>query len=158
MSRQLIAPVSFLQEVPMHFRRGWGRQLLSWRPDHPNWESVVLWWEVRRIPFNIIVGLAGVFSLTVTVLLIALYEELAGPQDIDLFLALIGLPLIGGIVFNVCYTAGWICELIVRATSEKYPSSLGSVLLFGGLGLSLGIVLLPTALWVLYDVIAWLSS
>ena len=30
-----------------------------------SWWRVILWWEVRRIPYNILVGFYGVFCLVI---------------------------------------------------------------------------------------------
>ena len=138
--------------------RAWGPQIFSMQPAHPNWLSVVLWWEVRRIPYNIVVGLVGAFSMAATFLLIVASGELEPGEDAIEPIAWFGLPLLGGIFFNVCYTAGWVCELVVRFTSERHPTSLGSALFFGGLALSLGIVLLPAIFWATYDVLHWLFA
>jgi hypothetical protein len=140
------------------FVRAWTRQLLSLRPDHPNWMSVVLWWEIRRIPYNIVVGLAGAASMIATFFLIIASGTLEPGEDAVEPIAWIGLPLLGAIFFNLCYTAGWCCELVVRATSRQQADGLGSALFFAGLALSLAIVLFPAISWGLYDVVTWLFS
>ena len=131
--------------------------LFSW-PARSDWQSVVLWWEVRRIPYNVVVGLVGTFSLVATFFLIVASDALEpGEAAIDP-LGLFLLPLLGGIFFNVCYTAGWVFEVLVRSASGADNRFLGPILLTGGLLLSLGIVMVPAVLWAMHDVVAWLTA
>jgi hypothetical protein len=79
------------------------------------WE-VIGWWEARRIPFNLIVGTAGVLSCIVI--------AVVGVGSFFLFNNDFGSPgsPLGGIFFvliygvgaNIFFTGGWIAELIVR--------------------------------------------
>ena len=73
------------------------------------------WWETRRIPFNLIVGIAGIIS-TVVVCIV-------GPGSYFLFDGDFAIPpplfaglgvLLYGIAANVFFTGGWLSELIVR--------------------------------------------
>lgn len=112
---------------------------------------------MRRIPYNIVIGVIGFASMVMSFFLILASGTLQPGEDAIEPLAWFGLPILGGIFFNVCYTAGWVCELFVRATSDRDPSSLGSVLFFGGLALSVGIVLFPAITWAIYDVVRWLT-
>lgn len=46
-------------------------------PEKPeSWLHTIGWWEIRRIPYNLIVGLLGVVSLTLFFLCIHLAHEL----------------------------------------------------------------------------------
>jgi hypothetical protein len=58
------------------------------------WYEKVLWWEVRRLPYNVIMYFVGVLSFYI------------GYITIPLIYLLIGLAL------NVIYTFGWIIELL----------------------------------------------
>ncbi len=74
------------------------------------------WWEVRRIPFNLIVGTAGLLTCIV-VGVVALGSDLLFHSEFGLpnppAFSLIGI-LLYGIGANICYTGGWIAELVVR--------------------------------------------
>ena len=131
--------------------------LFAW-PVRSDWQSVVLWWELRRIPYNIVVGLAGAISLVSTFFLIVASGVLESGEDAIEPVGLFGLPLLGGIFFNLCYTAGWVLELLVRSASRADNRFLGPILLTGGLLLSLGIVSLPAVFWATYDVVKWLTA
>jgi hypothetical protein len=72
------------------------------------WYEIILWWEIRRIPYNIIMFIVGMLSFYI------------GYVTIPLVYALLALAL------NVVYTFGWIVELLVicRLKYEKrtkYP-------------------------------------
>ena len=94
------------------------------------------WWEARRIPFNLIVGSTGILTCII-VGVVALGSELLfnsefGFPDSPLF-AVIGV-IMYGILANVCFTGGWVTELIVR---RVWPSQADR---FATLTLSLGVI------------------
>jgi hypothetical protein len=80
-----------------------------------SWEAIG-WWETRRFAFNMIVGCAGLLSCIVAFV--------AAISAAVLFNSDYGLPdppavgvvavVLYAIMANVCYTGGWIAELIVR--------------------------------------------
>lgn len=99
------------------------------------WE-VVGWWEARRIPFNLIVGSAGLLTCIV-VGVVAIGSDLLFNGDFGLpdppAFALIGI-LLYGIAANICFTGGWIVELIIR---KVWPTQADR---FATLTFSLGLV------------------
>jgi hypothetical protein len=98
--------------------------------------AVIGWWEVRRIPFNLIVGIAGLITCVV-VGVAALGAEILFHSEFGLpdppGFALIGM-IIYAILANVCFTGGWIAELVVR---EVWPQEADR---FATLSFSLGMV------------------
>ncbi len=99
------------------------------------WEAIG-WWEARRAPFNLIVGCAGILSCVVVGVVgmgsYFLFESdfgLPGPPLFGLFAV-----IIYAIMANVCFTGGWIAELVVR---KAWPQEADR---FATLGLSLGLV------------------
>jgi len=58
------------------------------------WYQVILWWEIRRIPYNIIMYLTGLLSFYICFVTIPL------------------IYLLIGLLLNIIYTVGWIFELI----------------------------------------------
>jgi len=109
-----------------------GRGFWLWRvPDEPrNWIQVILWWELRRIPYNVVLVLAGVTSGV-----IFFWLARAGPHVFAALLAFLGA--------NLCYTGGWITELLVRAGGGQNYRRFGPRALKAGLAFSLAIVFLP---------------
>ena len=76
---------------------------------HRKWYNIVIWWEIRRIPYNIMMYGVGILSFYI------------GFVTIPLIYLLIGLLL------NVIYTFGWGMELIMRKRYSikvrlNYPS------------------------------------
>lgn len=73
------------------------------------------WWEARRLPYNAIVGVIGLVS-GASMLTVAYVCARSGGAPIGLpdppLLAVVGV-LAYGIGANVCYTGGWVTELLI---------------------------------------------
>ncbi len=98
--------------------------------------QVIGWWEARRLIFNIVVGACGI-ATCLTVLFMGVIGESvfgipAGLPDPPIF-ALIAIVLYG-IMANICYSGGWIVELLVR---KAWPQESE---LFATLAFALGLV------------------
>jgi hypothetical protein len=75
--------------------------------------QVIGWWEMRRIPYNLIVGATGLATSFVMLTMAIICDRLIGVP--------IGMPdppivaVLGVIVYaimaNVCYTGGWVVEI-----------------------------------------------
>lgn len=114
-------------------------------------KDAIGWWEARRIPFNLIVGIAGILSCIVAGVVV-LGSYFLGNGDFDLpdppLFAVFGVILYA-IAANVCFTGGWLTELAVRKVwpdeADRFATfsfSLGlifSVLLTLSPGILLGI-------------------
>jgi hypothetical protein len=119
-------------------------------PEEPHsWFKVIVWWEIRRIPYNLIIGVVGFISLLLFFLFIHLAKELKPGEDAIEPLALLAAPFI----INLCYTAGWPVELILRLFRHERKAMLGPILLRLGVLLSLVVVLLPSVIWFLIWII-----
>src|SRR5207253_2780038 len=74
------------------------------------------WWELRRIPYNLIVGCVGIVTC-VFIATAALASEIVFGKEFGLpdppIFAVLGV-LLYAIAANLCYTGGWIAELLVR--------------------------------------------
>ncbi|OGW45503.1 MAG: hypothetical protein A2X57_05445 [Nitrospirae bacterium GWD2_57_8] len=90
---------------------------------------VIAWWEVRRIPYNLIVGAAGVATSILAFLSAVLAEHVtgipAGLPDPPIF-ALFGI-LIYAVLANACYTGGWIAEILVAKVWGESGRSFGVI-------------------------------
>lgn len=118
-------------------------------PDGPRrWYQVILWWELRRIAFNCIVGAVGILSVVVFVLLASLrptqFEE--GPEPFAI--------LIFGFGANLCYTGGWIGELVARLLWRERATFFGPMMFSLGLLFSLALCFLPP----LFAAAVWLTT
>lgn len=122
-------------------------RFLVWVFDpHPSrvpWWKVLGWWELRRVPFNIVVGAWGIACLAVYFVAIWASGELKPGEDAVEPIALLAVPL----VLNVAYSLGFAAELSLRrwAPTIGYRPRLGVSLLKLGLALSITIVALPAA-------------
>ena len=112
--------------------------------------DIILWWELRRIPYNIIVGIAGLFSLPLFYFFISRTNVLKPGEDAVEPIALLAAP----VVMNICYTAGWVVEGFLEKARSDEEEVLGPTLLRSGLKLSLFVIILPSLFWGGY----WLSQ
>ncbi len=105
--------------------------------------QVVAWWEIRRIPFNVLVGAYAAVCLGVFFWAIVASGRLQPGEDAVEPLALLVAPL--GI--NVLYTLGWLIEVPARWFIPGLSPRFGSLLLKVGLGLGLSLMSAPAAFW-----------
>ena len=123
---------------------------LPTRSESPTAGEIILWWEKRRILYNVAVGMVGFISLAI---LLTLGPHIAADQEplFDPFLLFIGV-LAYGIAANVCYTFGWLTELALRKFSTRDTAQFAKSAFGTGLGLSCVITSLPIwfvlTLWV----------
>ena len=123
--------------------QSWMEPLFS-RPDRVLvWWQVILWWEIRRIAYNVIIGATGIAGLFI----------IAGMlEGRDLGSGDLGDPFLGiifyGFTANVCYTGGWIVEFVASLVEGKERAAKLGVFFFKlGLLFSLFVTLiLPTVL------------
>jgi len=105
------------------------RRFLTWffsRPSEPlSRLGIIAWWEIRRVPYNLIVGVIGAISLLLFFLFISLADELKPGEDAVEPMALLVAP----IAANICYTGGWIVELLLSTLRRKGSPPAGPVLL-----------------------------
>lgn len=113
-------------------------------PDEPRTLlGVIWWWEARRIPYNLIIGVVGIMSLLLFYELIDLADELEPGEDAIEPMALLLAP----VAINFCYTFGWLVELFFRAGWGTSSSGCASILMKLGVSFSLFVVSLPAIIW-----------
>lgn len=102
----------------------------------------VMWWESRRLKFNLIVLISGLFSVFVLIF----------NESEDLNLAVVFFIFFFGLMANICYCLGFIFESLVYYYSEgKSRLSIYRESLFWiGVIFSAFIVLLPGALSLMF--------
>jgi len=130
-----------------HIRKFW-----AWFFSVPDEErsagDIIIWWEKRRIPYNIIVGSVGICSLLLFYIFFAQSGQLDKLEPSEDAVEPIGL-ILAPIAINICYTAGWVVEICLSFIwSEK--RSIGPILLKLGIGFSLLIAVFPSAFWGMY--------
>ena len=136
--QSILAPVKFLARY----------RLFQRREGQMNSLQIILWWEARRLFFNIVVGIAGVITIFTILFSAMIAEKLVnepiGWPDPPLF-AIIGVVLYA-IGANVCYTAGWLAELISREVWGDNARSFAEISFTLGVIFSFLLTLLPGGL------------
>jgi hypothetical protein len=86
--------------------------------DSRPWIKIILWWEFRRILFNFLLIVFGIFALTILSFIVKDLWSFFSPPIF--FLMWTGLFLIFA---NVFYTSGWIFQLITRTPTTNLKIS-----------------------------------
>ena len=108
--------------------------------------QIILWWELRRIPYNLILGAVGICRIFLFYFFSS-HEPIENGEDI-------GEPimiLIAPVLINACYALGWIVEAYApEAYLNSFPGDrrqIGPRFLWMGIQFSLAVILLPTIIW-----------
>ncbi|MBK8614252.1 MAG: hypothetical protein IPN85_12415 [Flavobacteriales bacterium] len=107
--------------------------------------GTLAWWELRRFLYNGLVLLAGIASLT----LVSSLADVPAGEDVVEPIAV----LLFAFACNVCYTAGWLAELL-----RIVPAHWRRLLFWGGTLFSMGVALLPGMLWLGGAAYRWLME
>ena len=115
--------------------------------------GIVKWWEKRRLPYNLIVGSAGLF----TTFWFGFLSILPGPgAGENLFVPLEAI-LVVGVMANLCYLLGPLLESLSLRIFGRGLLPIGPALYRMGLTFSVGLVLFPafalTIVWVIATVL-----
>jgi hypothetical protein len=121
--------------------------------------DIIVWWESRRIPYNLIVGATGVSSAIVIFVTGSVTEHVVGDA-----IGVSGSPLfeifaviIYGIMANICFTGGWVLELFSHRIWGARAEAFGEIAFTWGTLFSVLLTLVPAALivgWGAYRIIA----
>ena len=106
--------------------------------------QVILWWELRRILYNAVLLVIGVSSIAA--MEIIMNDFLPKGEDAVEPLALVFGVVVYGFMANVCYTIGWITELLLRRGDPERARQTGT--LFFKLGFVASCVLTTFPLWI----------
>jgi hypothetical protein len=101
------------------------------------------WWEVRRVPFNLIVGSYGILCLVVFVWGLSTSGRLQPGEDPIEPMALLAAPF----VVNALYSLGWLVEIPLHLIAPSASQGIGPILLKLGFALGLGLISVPAAYW-----------
>jgi hypothetical protein len=119
------------------------------RPSERTWD-IVAWWESRRISYNLIVGAAGIASAIVMLITGFVTEHVVG-EAIGVpgspFFAIVAV-IVYGIMANICFTGGWILELVSRRIWGTRAEAFGEIAFTWGTLCSVLLTLVPAAITV----------
>ena len=123
------------------------RRLFRWlfappQPPVTTWR-IVAWWELRRIPYNLILAAFGWLALTIFFVSIYGSGHLQPGEDAVEPFALLLAP----IAANICYTAGWLLDAPLRLVRPALSPMLTPRLFGAGLAFSLLVISIPAVLW-----------
>ena len=108
------------------------------------WKTIA-WWEARRIPYNLLVGATGLVSSAMCLITGTLCEHFLGDPigipDPPVFALLV--VAVYGIMANLCYTGGWVAELLVQKIWPAKGNDFGRISFFLGLGFSILLTVTP---------------
>jgi hypothetical protein len=107
--------------------------------------SLFRWWESRRFFYNKVVGATGLFTLAGVFVL--------APDRAGLMPGAAYVVLTYGIMANVCYSLGWLTEVLARWAWGRQAPDMGPMLFRQGLIFSVGLTLFPLALVILFQVL-----
>ena len=115
--------------------------------------DVIRWWELRRIPYNLVVGAVGLASIVV-------FEIVAnsmiprGEDAVEPLLLLVGI-FAYGVACNVAYTLGWIGEIYFFQHSREAGLIFRNRAFPAGVILSCVVPTIPVGLTILLWAIGW---
>jgi hypothetical protein len=110
---------------------------------------IIAWWEIRRIPYNLIMGAAGAAASILVFLSAVIGEQVTGVPvglpDPPIF-ALFGVAAYA-VLANVCFTGGWLAEILVMKVWGESGKSFGAISFALGLLFSVSLTLFLGALF-----------
>jgi hypothetical protein len=106
---------------------------------------VIGWWEARRLVFNLVVGAAGTIACSM-ILVTAVISEFVfgipvGMPDPPIFAIALAILFVAGA--NVCYTGGWVAELLVRRVWAGEADNFATLMFTLGIWFAAVVTLIP---------------
>jgi len=103
--------------------------------------DAIVWWERRRIAFNVVILFAGTFTLLILQILAAILVRFGA--DVIQPTGIVSLVLFYLLAVNICYTLGWVSELLWSDGDTARTELLRPAVYRWGLAFSVAITLLP---------------
>jgi hypothetical protein len=105
------------------------------------------WWDRRRLPYNLIVGAAGLITMGVADLAFLILEPDEGPVPWQ-------AAVFFGVAANICYLLGPTVEILAHKIWGRSLLPIGPALYRMGLTFSVGLAFFPAILLTLIAVIS----
>ena len=103
--------------------------------------DAIVWWERRRIAFNVVILFAGAFTLLILQILAAILVRFGA--DVIRPTGILSFVLFYLLGVNICYTLGWVSELLWSDGDTARTELLRPAVYRWGLAFSVAITLLP---------------
>lgn len=117
-------------------------------PYYPNVQpttvGIIKWWELRRIPYTIVVAAAGVLSYFTANSIISMYAQ-RGEDFLNPSSLLIGVPA-AVLIANVFYTFGWVVDLVRQGPNLQSKERFRLVAFYSGLAFSAAVMFVPVCI------------
>jgi hypothetical protein len=121
----------------------------TWQPPTTVWQ-IICWWEIRRLFYNAILFVIGFASLLA---MEWFFDRFLPPEQEGIEpMALVFVVVVYVIAVNICYTSGWITELVLRRRNPDDSRAHAEKLFAAGMWLSC--LLTTTPFW--FGFISWL--
>lgn len=114
-----------------------------------HWFKVILWWEFRRLLYNFLLIIYGIIGLTILSFIIKDLLSFFSPPIFFLMWTALFI-----ILANICYTSGWIFQLVTTNSSNKFINKIKPKLFIYGLIFSFFVTLTPCFFAGAYTVIS----
>jgi hypothetical protein len=115
------------------------------------WDAIV-WCELRRIPFNVLILAVGGLSLAV-ILLFGSYFVTPGEVVIEPLGIVVGV-IVYGVLANLAYTLGWTTELLWTWGDTQRTELMRPRVFWVGIVFSVSVTVLPAILiplaWIIF--------
>lgn len=114
--------------------------------------DIIFWWEARRPAFNLLVGVTGVVTISAIVVLGVIGHQLYTPNEELMLLpdppifAVLGV-IAYGIAANICFTGGWVVELLIRWAWPDESNPLATLSFTLGMVFAVLLTLVPIPLF-----------
>lgn len=115
-------------------------KLLQVKTDNRTFFEIIIWWELRRILYNIIVLIGGILSIII--MLQAASERVHLDPGEDLYEPIM-IPIFA-FLCNAGYTLGWLTEVFIKRSLTYGPKMFKR-----GLYFTLFWIFLPSTIWVI---------
>jgi len=148
-----------------HFLIHLVRKILAWRffarrEGTVSIWGLIKWWELRRIPYNLVVGTTGLLNFITLIVLAAIGEVAFGEPFLfpDGPALIIGFLVVTtyGITANICFTCGWVVEFFVGKIWRERAGAFGEISFALGFVFSILLTLLPSVLLIVFFVLGLL--
>jgi hypothetical protein len=111
------------------------RWLFNVPPNPRSFGNVLAWWEIRRFIYNGVLATAGITSLAISAIYVKGWFDFISPPLFPAF-----FYFFGG---NLCYTGGWIIELISKNLFGKDTRRFAALALKLGIAFSIFVAFTP---------------
>jgi hypothetical protein len=125
------------------------KKIFLLKTEEKNWLKIIIWWELRRILYNVILVIFGLLSLTILSFIIKDIWSFFSPPFFFFMLITIFM-----IFANIFYTSGWIFQLLFRKSKNRLINKVKPKIFIYGLFITAFITFLPCFISGIYTIVS----